>query len=90
MSRLWVEEIARGGAAGFTTGGRHLVGKGPLTLIYIHPCHDFANLKFCVEPLTSEVEELPIRPDLARKDLKIRVVGNNTRGVMSFPPIRYQ
>lgn len=84
---------------GYILTNRHLVGEGPLTVRAIFRCghsqsivqadyiellHDFAFVKYRVGPLTSEVEEIPLRPDLARVNLDVRVVGNDAGGVMSF------
>ena len=84
---------------GYILTNRHLVGEGPLTgravfksgytqaivqPVYVDPCHDFAFVKYTVGSLTSEVEEVPLRPDLARVNLDIRVVGNDAGQVMSF------
>lgn len=66
---------------GYILTNRHLVGEGPVTgsaifrcghsqnivqAGYPEPLHDFAVMKYCVGSLSSEVEEIPIRPDLAR------------------------
>ncbi|KAL9125648.1 MAG: hypothetical protein Q9217_005172 [Psora testacea] len=84
---------------GLILTNRHLVGDEPLTAravfecgynqdivrpVYVDPCHDFAFVKYNVGPLTSKVEEIPIRPDLARVGLDIRVLGNNDGEVLSF------
>ena len=84
---------------GFILTNRHLVGKGPIIVravvkcgyaqdivqpVYIDPCHDFAFVKYNIGPLTSEVEEIQLRPNLARVGLDIRVVGNDAGKVLSF------
>lgn len=91
----WVVDKANG----YILTNRHLVGEGPVTVSaifrcglsqnivqaeYIEPLHDFAFVKYCVGSLRFEVEEIPIRPDLARVNLDIRVVGNDAGEVMSF------
>ena len=84
---------------GFLLTNRHVVGEGPLTVrarfkcgyaqdlvrpIYVDPWHDFAFLIYNVGSLPTEVEQIELRPDLAKVGLDICIVGNDVGEVMSF------
>ena len=84
---------------GYILTNRHVVGSGPfwgycvfynneevdVWPVYSDPIHDFAILKF--DPKTIKympVAALPLRPDLAKVGVKIRVVGNDAGEKLSI------
>ncbi|KAI0244473.1 hypothetical protein L0F63_001554 [Massospora cicadina] len=84
---------------GYILTNRHIIGAGPffgeailhdheeiaVHPVYRDPVHDFGFLKFNPEDVKYlELDEIPLRPDLAKMGTDIRVVGNDAGEKLSI------
>ena len=85
---------------GFIITNRHVIGAGPtdayaifgkgackcpITPCYVDPAHDFTFCKYDVTDLEGfKVEQIELKPELAKVGLEVRVIGNDTGEVLSI------